>query len=92
MYERIEEYLDTMAPDLRDKLVKWDPEEHGGKTVADLMSRRGRILEVLSVSGGQARIVSQVPLRELFGYASSLRSLSGGRGEFMAEPSVYAPL
>ncbi|MGN0878900.1 MAG: elongation factor G [Oligosphaeraceae bacterium] len=68
------------------------PEEHVGKTVADLMSRRGRILEVLSVSGGQARIVSQVPLRELFGYASSLRSLSGGRGEFMAEPSVYAPL
>ena len=35
VYERIEEYLDTMAPDLKDKLEKWDPAEHDGKDVFD---------------------------------------------------------
>lgn len=68
------------------------PESSVGKIVADLMSRRGSILEVFALSGGQARIMSQVPLRELFGYASVLRSLTAGRGAFIAEPSVYAPL
>lgn len=68
------------------------PEEYVGKILADLLSRRGRVAEVTSVSSGQARIISLVPLGELFGYAGALRSLSCGRGEFMAEQSVYAPL
>lgn len=68
------------------------PEEHVGKILADIQSRRGRVTDVQSSSDGLARIISLVPLGELFGYAGSLRSLSCGRGDFMAEPSVYAPL
>ncbi|MFR0588593.1 Rne/Rng family ribonuclease [Bifidobacterium apri] len=57
VYERIEEYLDTMAPDLRDKLVKWDPEEHGGKDVFDKWQidsqlRKGMERQVYLPSGG----------------------------------------
>ncbi len=68
------------------------PEDSVGKLLDDLKARRGRVTEVNSVGGSQARIVSLVPLGELFGYASALRSLSGGRGEFVAEPSLYVPL
>ena len=68
------------------------PEDSVGKLLDDLNARRGRVTEVNSIGGGQVRIVSLVPLGELFGYASALRSLSGGRGEFVAEPSLYVPL
>ncbi|WP_033493455.1 Rne/Rng family ribonuclease [Bifidobacterium biavatii] len=57
VYERIEEYLETMAPDLRDKLVKWDPAEHGGKDVFDKWQidsqlRKGMERQVYLPSGG----------------------------------------
>ncbi|MBP5639541.1 MAG: GTP-binding protein [Victivallales bacterium] len=68
------------------------PEEYVGKLLDDLMARRGRVTEVNSVGDGQARIISLVPLGELFGYANALRSLSCGRGDFVAEPSLYVPL
>ena len=50
VYERIEEYLDTMAPDLKEKLSKWDPSEHQGKDVfdkwqIDAQLRKGKSLE-----------------------------------------------
>ena len=74
------------------KLEVTSPQAQVGNVIADLMSRRGRVTEVDSQDMGIARVVALVPLGELFGYASSLRSLSGGRGDFVAEPSVYAPL
>ncbi|WP_346428270.1 Rne/Rng family ribonuclease [Bifidobacterium sp. SO1] len=57
VYERIEEYLETMAPDLRDKLVKWDPAEHNGKDVFDKWQidsqlRKGMERQVYLPSGG----------------------------------------
>ena len=57
VYERIEEYLDTMAPDLRDKLEKWDPAEHEGKDVFDKWQidgqlRKGMERQVYLPSGG----------------------------------------
>ncbi|WP_420837544.1 Rne/Rng family ribonuclease [Bifidobacterium aerophilum] len=57
VYERIEEYLETMAPDLRDKLVKWDPAEHEGKDVFDKWQidsqlRKGMERQVYLPSGG----------------------------------------
>ena len=74
------------------KLEVTSPQAQIGNVIADLTSRRGRVTEVDSQDMGIARVVALVPLGELFGYASSLRSLSGGRGDFVAEPSVYAPL
>ena len=57
VYERIEEYLDTMAPDLKDKLEKWDPAEHDGKDVFDKWQidsqlRKGMERQVYLPSGG----------------------------------------
>lgn len=61
-----------------------------GNVIADLNARRGNVTQVDVMALGFARIVAMVPLAELFGYASSLRSLSAGRGEVVAEPSSYA--
>ena len=57
VYGRIEEYLDTMAPDLKDKLERWDPVEHEGKDVFDKWSidsqlRKGMERQVYLPSGG----------------------------------------
>ena len=57
VYDRIEEYLDTMAPDLKDKLEKWDPAAHEGKDVFDKWSidsqlRKGMERQVYLPSGG----------------------------------------
>ena len=57
VYERIEEYLDTMAPDLKEKLEKWDPSEHEGKDVFDKWQidsqlRKGMERQVYLPSGG----------------------------------------
>ena len=57
VYGRIEEYLDTMAPDLKDKLEKWDPAEHEGKDVFDKWSidsqlRKGMERQVYLPPGG----------------------------------------
>lgn len=57
VYTRIEEYLETMAPDLREKLEKWDPAEHEGKDVfdkwqIDLQLRKGMERQVYLPSGG----------------------------------------
>lgn len=57
VYGRIEEYLDTMAPDLKDKLEKWDPADHEGKDVFDKWQidsqlRKGMERQVYLPSGG----------------------------------------
>lgn len=57
VYERIADYLDTMAPDLREKLEKWDPAEHDGKDVFDKWQidsqlRKGMERQVYLPSGG----------------------------------------
>ena len=57
VYERIEEYLDTTAPDLKDKLERWDPAEHEGKDVFDKWQidsqlRKGMERQVYLPSGG----------------------------------------
>lgn len=57
VYQRIEDYLERMAPDLRNKLERWDPEEHGGKDVFDKWQidsqlRKGMERQVYLPSGG----------------------------------------
>jgi elongation factor G len=91
----LSEAVETGGPLVLEPIMKLEvtsPQAQIGNVIADLTSRRGRVTEVDSQDMGIARVVALVPLGELFGYASSLRSLSGGRGDFVAEPSVYAPL
>jgi elongation factor G len=64
------------------------PEDFLGPIIGDLSSRRGQI-EGQSVDDGQSKVQSKVPLAEMFGYATQLRSMTQGRGIFSMEFSHY---
>lgn len=65
------------------------PEEYMGDVMGDLNSRRGQIQGMESRAGAQA-ISAHVPLSEMFGYATDLRSRTQGRGQYTMQPSHYA--
>ena len=65
------------------------PEEYVGDVVGDVSSRRGTIQSMDVISGGQ-QINAMVPLSNMFGYATDLRSKTQGRGQYSMEPSHYA--
>jgi elongation factor G len=65
------------------------PEEHLGVVLGDLSARRGRIGGSAS-RGGTVVVTATVPLAELFGYATRLRSRTQGRGTFTTRPAGYA--
>ncbi|MCD6086086.1 elongation factor G [bacterium] len=67
------------------------PEEFLGEVTGDFSSRRGRVNEI-NQKGKMRIIKGEVPLAEMFGYATSLRSLTQGRGFFIMEFSHYAPV
>jgi len=70
------------------KVVVNVPEEYMGDVMGDLNSRRGQILGMEARSGAQ-EITAYVPLSEMFGYATDLRSRTQGRGQYTMEPSHY---
>jgi len=65
------------------------PEEQMGDVLADLNSRRGRVLGMESTGAGYQRIKAHIPLAEIFRYATDLRSMTGGRGTFSSKFLVY---
>ena len=65
-------------------LVVLTPDEYLGDIVSDINTRRGKI-EDMGLSGGSRVIKAHVPLAEMFGYATALRTLSQGRGIFSLE-------
>jgi elongation factor G len=67
------------------------PEEYIGEVVGDFNGRRGRIMRMESRSNVQV-IESRVPLAEMFGYATDLRSVSQGRATFHMQFSHYDPV
>ncbi|MGB9861427.1 MAG: elongation factor G [Candidatus Bipolaricaulaceae bacterium] len=67
------------------------PEDLVGPVVGDLSTRRGKFLG-LAGKGTSAVITARVPLAELFGYATALRSLTSGRGSFTMRFDRYEPL
>ena len=64
------------------------PEEYMGDVIGDLNSRRGQIQGMEARPGAQ-QIDAFVPLSEMFGYATDLRSRTQGRGQYSMEPSHY---
>ena len=64
------------------------PEEYMGDVIGDVNSRRGRMEGMESVDGMQ-EIRANIPLSEMFGYATDLRSKTQGRGTYSMEPSHY---
>ncbi len=64
------------------------PEEYMGDVIGDINSRRGR-MEGMEARGGNQIIRGFIPLSEMFGYATDLRSKTQGRGTYSMEPSHY---
>jgi len=65
------------------------PDDYMGDVLGDLTSRRGSILGMEPIAGAH-QINATVPLSEMFGYATDLRSRTQGRGTYTMEPSHYA--
>ena len=71
------------------KVVVSTPDEYMGDVIGDLNSRRGQIQSMEQVAGAQ-QILAMVPLAEMFGYATALRSRSQGRATYVMEPDHFA--
>ncbi|MDO4636515.1 MAG: elongation factor G [Lautropia sp.] len=66
------------------------PEEYAGTVMGDLSSRRGMIQGMEDMVGGGKQVKAEVPLAEMFGYATTLRSLTQGRATYTMEFKQYA--
>jgi elongation factor G len=66
------------------------PESHLGDVMGDLNARRATVHGIEPSTGGTQVIKAEVPLAEMFGYATALRSATQGRASYTMEPSTYA--
>ncbi|ASY31171.1 elongation factor G [Taylorella equigenitalis] len=66
------------------------PEDYAGTVMGDLSSRRGMVQGMDDMAGGGKSIKAEVPLAEMFGYATNLRSLTQGRATYTMEFKHYA--
>ena len=88
-------FKDAMAkadPAIMEPIMKVSvivPDDYMGDVIGDLNARRGQIQGIEAMNGSQ-RINAFVPLAQMFGYATDLRSKTQGRGQYSMEPSHYA--
>ena len=67
------------------------PEDYAGTVMGDLSSRRGMVQGMDEIAGGGGKIIkAEVPLSEMFGYSTSLRSATQGRATYTMEFKHYA--
>ena len=88
------EAMKKADPVLTEPIMQVDvmvPEEYMGDVIGDLNSRRGQI-QGMEPRGAVQAISAKVPLSEMFGYATDLRSRSQGRGQYVMQPSHYAQI
>ncbi|MGF1508701.1 MAG: elongation factor G [Myxococcota bacterium] len=86
------ETYDKAKPRVLEPIMKVEvegPSEHAGNVLTTIMQRRGIVLGS-SEDGGMTRTEAEVPLAEMFGYATTLRSATQGKAEFTMEFSKYA--
>ena len=65
------------------------PDDYTGDVMGDLNKRRGRVLGMNPLTGGYQEIVADVPMTGMFGYCTTLRSMTGGRGTYSYEFARY---
>lgn len=65
------------------------PNNYAGDVMGDLNKRRGRVLGMDHIPGGKQVITADVPMSEIFGYSTDLRSMTGGIGDFKYEFARY---
>lgn len=83
--------LQLAKPTLLEPVMKLEiliPDEHLGEVIGDMNGRRGRIREMRAADAMQV-VHAEIPLAELFGYSTSLRSLTRGRASYSMEPSSF---
>ena len=68
------------------------PEEYMGDVISDLTARRGEILQMEAAAGKTQIIDALVPLSNMFGYSTTLRSVSQGRATYAMQPDSYRVL
>ena len=66
------------------------PDEYMGNVIGDLNSRRGQITDQESAAAVPLSVTAMVPLSEMFGYATDLRSKTQGRGQYSMEPDALS--
>jgi elongation factor G len=79
-------------PVLKEPIMKVEvvaPEDRVGEVMGDLNARRAHVSGMEPTPGGTQTIIAMVPLAEMFGYATQLRSLTQGRATYTMEPSHY---
>ncbi len=91
----IKEAIRKAAPHVLEPIMKIEvntPDEYMGEIIGDINRRRGRIESMRRFRKGSQKISGSIPLREMFGYASVLRTVSSGRASHSIEFLHYAPL
>ncbi|MCK4837145.1 MAG: elongation factor G, partial [Candidatus Aminicenantes bacterium] len=91
----IKEAIKKTSPQLLEPVMKIEintPDEFMGDIIADINRRRGRISNMRRYRKGSQKLSGRVPLMEMFGYASVLRTLSSGRSNFSLEFLNYQAL
>ena len=89
--EALKEAKNKCKPVLLEPVMKVEvviPDEYLGDVMGDITSRRGR-LDGMEARGNAQVIRAYVPLSEMFGYATDLRSKTQGRGQYVMEPDGY---
>jgi elongation factor G len=74
------------------KLAVEGPQEFQGAYIKTIMQRRGQVIGTTEEEGDFCRVEAEVPLADMFGYATDLRSASQGKAEFTMEFSRYLPV
>jgi len=93
--QALREIIHKASPQLLEPLMKIEintPDEYIGDIVGDVNRRRGKIGNMRRHRKGSQKLSGTVPLMEMFGYASTLRTLSSGRANFSMEFLKYSPL
>jgi len=91
----IKEAIAKAAPHILEPIMKIEintPDEYMGEIIGDVNRRRGRIDSMRRFRKGSQKINGSIPLMEMFGYASVLRTVSSGRASHSIEFLQYAPL
>ena len=86
--------MSKAAPTLLEPIMKVEvtmPEEYMGDVIGDINSRRGRVEGMDDIGGGKM-VKAYVPLAEMFGYATDLRSKTQGRGNYSMFFEKYEPV
>ena len=87
--EELERYCERILEGkemcIRDSIKVVVPDEYTGDVMGDLNKRRGRVLGMNPLAGGKQEIEADIPMTGVFGYCTTLRSMTGGRGTYSYE-------